>query len=279
MDIDEDGRIWVVEMPGYPLDVEPDRPRQAARGHQRRRPHRQEHALCRQPAAAERCDALQEGHPRDEPARPDLLRGRQRRRQGRHARSRAHRVCEDQSAARREPSGVRARQLDLPRALGRLRAGDLSRAVRRQGQRPAVCRDARRQGARRQGPRRAPEAGRAQGRGPLEPHAVWQRLRRVRPLLRAQQLDPPAPRGDRRAVSRAQSAPAAAERDGRDLRSRQQQHHADHARRAVRPADRGRASSRRRARSRSTPAAPSPRASKARRSSPSRCTTSCTATC
>ena len=50
----------------------------------------------------------------------------------------------------------------------------------------------------------------------------------VRPLLRAQQLDPPAPRGDRRTVSRAQPASAAAERDGRDLRPRQQQHHADH---------------------------------------------------
>ncbi len=50
-----------------------------------------------------------------------------------------------------------------------------------------------------------------------------------------------AARGDRGAVSRAQSAPAAAERDGRHLRPRQRQHHADHARRAVRPADRGRA--------------------------------------
>ena len=279
MDIDEDGRIWVVEMPGYPLDVSPTGRVQAARGHQRRRPRRPEHPVCRQPAAAERRDALQEGHPRDQPAGPDLLRGRQRRRQGGHARGRPHRLCEDQPAARGEPPGVRPRQLDLPRPLGRLRAGDLSRAVRRQGHRPDVCGDARWQGARRQGPRRAPQAGRAQGRGALEPHAVRQRVRRVRPLLRAQQLDSPAPRGHRRAVSRTQSAPAAAERDGRDLRPRQQQHHADHARRPVRPADRGRASSRRRARSPSTPVARSPRASKAPPSLPSPCTTSCTATC
>ena len=38
MDIDEDGRLFVVEMPGYPLDVSPTRKSQAAGGSRRRRP-------------------------------------------------------------------------------------------------------------------------------------------------------------------------------------------------------------------------------------------------
>ena len=61
MDIDEDGRLFVVEMPGYPLDTSADGPRQAARGHGRRRPLRDEPGLRRRPGAADGRDALEEG--------------------------------------------------------------------------------------------------------------------------------------------------------------------------------------------------------------------------
>ena len=118
MDIDEDGRIWVVEMPGYPLDAGPTGRVKLLEDTDGDGRVDDQHALCRQPAAAQRRDALQEGRARHGAARPPLLRGRQRRRQGRHARGRAHRLCEDQPAARGEPPGVRPRQLDLPRALG-----------------------------------------------------------------------------------------------------------------------------------------------------------------
>ena len=49
MDFDEQGRLFVVEMPGYPLDTKPTGPRQAARGHGRRRPLR--HAAASSPTA------------------------------------------------------------------------------------------------------------------------------------------------------------------------------------------------------------------------------------
>ena len=48
MDFDEDGRLFVVEMPGYPLDAA-DGTHQAARGHRRRRPLRRESRLRRRP--------------------------------------------------------------------------------------------------------------------------------------------------------------------------------------------------------------------------------------
>ena len=131
MDFDEQGRLFVVEMPGYPLDTAPTGTRQAARGHGRRRPLRDQPRLRRRPGAADRRDALEEGRPRHGAARPPVPRGHRRRRTRRRPHRRHHRLRGHQPAAHGERAGLRPRQLDPPGARGADEGGHLQGRVRR----------------------------------------------------------------------------------------------------------------------------------------------------
>ena len=166
MDVDEDGRLFVVEMPGYPLDTQPVRAHPPARGHRRRRPRRPRARLRRRPRAADRRDALEAGRARHRGARRPLSRGHRRRRARRRAPRRAHRLRAHQPAAPRQharstvsTTGSRSRTKGRPKP---------SSSRRRSATAGGPLRFPTRSGRRRRSRRRAAAFGSASARNRIE---------------------------------------------------------------------------------------------------------------
>ena len=209
LDFDEDGRMFVVEMPGYPLDTGPTGRIRLLEDRDGDGRFERSTRVRRRPRASHGGHALPAGRARHRRARRLVPRGRGRRRQGGEAREGAHRLRVLEPAAHGQLSRLRPRQLDPPRARGARGRRHLPRAVRRSRVGRCASPTSRGRPQLSRGPtRRALPARHARARGPLRQLAVRPRVRRVGPLPHPRQLESRAPRGDRGALPEAQSRPA-----------------------------------------------------------------------